>query len=142
MKQKNTLQIKQTNKRSGFTLIELLVVTTIIILLTTMGVVSYRRAGETARDGKRKADLETVKQALVLYRADNSGYLSEATYAEMVKQLADDNYLSIPTPFDPQGSVGAPGYTYAPTGGCSPLCNGFTLTATLEDETSWAIYNP
>jgi prepilin-type N-terminal cleavage/methylation domain-containing protein len=37
---------------AGFTMIELLVVTTIIILLTAIGLVGYRQVGQSARDGK------------------------------------------------------------------------------------------
>ncbi|MCL4208570.1 hypothetical protein KJZ63_02975, partial [Patescibacteria group bacterium] len=54
----------------GFTMIELLVVTTIIIILTSIGLVSYTSANRSARNGKRKADMEMVRQALVLYRTD------------------------------------------------------------------------
>jgi type II secretory pathway pseudopilin PulG len=66
---------KVTKKRKvGFTMIELLVVATIIIVLSAVGLVSYRKAGESSRNAKRKADLEIVRQSLVLFRADNGYY--------------------------------------------------------------------
>lgn len=60
--------------QAGFTMIELLVVATIIIVLSTIGLVSYRNAGINARDAKRQADLQMVRQALVLYRTENGSY--------------------------------------------------------------------
>ncbi|NCS87105.1 MAG: prepilin-type N-terminal cleavage/methylation domain-containing protein, partial [Candidatus Pacebacteria bacterium] len=64
------------NKKKGFTLIELLVVATIITILSAIGLVSFVNAGKGARDAKRKADLETVRQALVLRRSDLGNYPS------------------------------------------------------------------
>lgn len=53
--------------KSGFTLIELLVVITIIGILAALATVSYTNAQQKGRDGKRKADLKAVQQALELY---------------------------------------------------------------------------
>jgi prepilin-type N-terminal cleavage/methylation domain-containing protein len=47
--------------KGGFTMIELLVVTTIIIVLSTIGLISFRQTGMNARNGKRKADLENIR---------------------------------------------------------------------------------
>ncbi len=69
-----SLKDKILAKRRGFTLIELLVVITIITILTGISIVAYSRIQKNARDGKRKADLASVQNALELYYADNSGY--------------------------------------------------------------------
>lgn len=61
-------------KKNGFTLIELLVVATIIVVLSAIGLVSFTNAGKSARNSKRKSDLETVRQALVLYKSDTGAY--------------------------------------------------------------------
>lgn len=61
-------------KFKGFTLIELLVVITIISILLAMGTYSYTNAQRKGRDGKRKADMKTVQQALELYYQDNGAY--------------------------------------------------------------------
>ena len=66
--------IHNTSSRRGFTLIELLVAATIIAVLTSIGVVSYQAANKQARDAKRKADLEQVRAALEMYKADNNWY--------------------------------------------------------------------
>lgn len=57
-------------KKKGFTLIELLVVVVIIGVLASIGAVSYSTANKKSRDGKRKADIEQIRAALEMYRAD------------------------------------------------------------------------
>ena len=66
-------------KNQGFTLIEVLVAATIIAVLTSIGVVSYQAANKRARDAKRKTDLEQVRAALEMYKADNNWYPNTGT---------------------------------------------------------------
>mgnify|MGYP002363304913 CR=1 FL=1 len=54
------------NKRPAFTLIELLVVITIMIVLMSIGIASFSSDGKSARDAKRRSDLETIRQAMVM----------------------------------------------------------------------------
>jgi len=63
-------------KKNGYTLIELLVTITIVLVLGTLGFVSYGYASANVRDAKRKSDLEGLRSALEMYRSDN-GYYSE-----------------------------------------------------------------
>lgn len=65
--------------RRGFTLIEVLVAATIIALLTAIGVVSYASANRSSRDAKRKSDLEQIRAALEMYRADCGVYPATAS---------------------------------------------------------------
>lgn len=58
----------------GFTLLEVLVSATIIAVLTSIGVVSYSSVNKRSRDVKRKADLEQIRSALEMYRADHGAY--------------------------------------------------------------------
>lgn len=60
--------------RSGFTLIELLVATSLLILLSTVVIASFRQANITSRDAKRKADLQLIRGALESYRLENGFY--------------------------------------------------------------------
>ena len=60
-------------KRNGFTLMELMIAIAIIAVLSTVGLVIYSKATSKGRDGKRIADLEEVKLALVQYRTVNNG---------------------------------------------------------------------
>ena len=58
----------------GFTLIEVLVAMTIVAVLMGLALVSYQGARKSARDGRRKADLEQVRSALEMCRADTGSY--------------------------------------------------------------------
>lgn len=115
-------------------MIELLVVATIIILLTAIGLVSYRQVGQNARNGKRKADLETVRQALVLYRSENGSYPNTTTWTTMISQIS--SYVSAVEIEDPKNE--AP-YVYSYTSDGST----FTLTGYLEpDAEAYPLSNP
>ncbi len=98
--------MKHTKKNLGFSLIELLVVATIIIVLTTICLMSFRSAGHNSRDAKRRADMETVRQGLVLYRADLGNYPtgngSQAAYETMAQSLVASDYMTDPYPRDPK----------------------------------------
>jgi len=61
-------------KKRGFTLIELLVVISLIGILMGILLVSYQWTRKSARDGRRKADLEQIRSALEIYRADCGKY--------------------------------------------------------------------
>lgn len=80
-------------KQHGFTLIELLVAATIIIVLATLGLVSYRVAARNSRNAKRKSDLETVRQAMMMYRSEEGAYLAADNFEHLVDQLIEDGYL-------------------------------------------------
>jgi len=130
---------KKNNK--GFTLIELLVASTIIAVLSAIGLVSFINAGKGARDAKRKADLETVRQALVLYRSDNGSYPTGGAggtvgYSSAISVLSTDKYISSPTPIDPKNNAT---YYYSYTSDTAT----FTLSATLEKDASvYELTNP
>lgn len=89
-----------TKKKSGFTLIELMVSISIIVLLSAVGMVSFRNATRSARNGRREADMEMVRSALVLYRTDNSQYPVGTDFDAMITDVSD--YLSADTVSDPK----------------------------------------
>ena len=82
--------------KRGFTLLELIVVITIIGILTTFGYLNYATSLEKSRDGKRKADLEQIRSALEMYRADETQYPLTGNLS-----ILDPDYISLPT--DPKG---------------------------------------
>lgn len=129
--------------RHGFSMIELLVVATIMILLTTIALVSYRVATQNSRNAKRKTDLQTVRQALVLYRSDNGCYPADSSFSAMLVTLGE--YLT-DTPYDPAGSSASPLYVYTPVdaGDCGDdMARGFVLEAFLEpDDEVYSLGNP
>lgn len=71
------LRIKKRN--GGFTLIELLIVVAIIGILTTVLMANFIGIRQRARDVQRKGDLEHVRHALELYRADQGVYPQPGT---------------------------------------------------------------
>jgi prepilin-type N-terminal cleavage/methylation domain-containing protein len=74
----NIIRIFKISK-SGFTLVELLVVIAIIVILISASLIGLSGSRETARDAKRKTDLEAIRSALELYKSDNNKYPSLAT---------------------------------------------------------------
>ena len=69
-------KLKGTNLQKAFTLIELLIVISIIGILVAAATVSWRNAQMKGRDGKRKADLKAVQQALETFLQTNGVYPS------------------------------------------------------------------
>lgn len=120
-------------KNRAFTLIEVLVVATIIGILVTITAVSFASSQKRSRDARRKADLETVRQALVLYRQDNGSYDVSGGFSGTITRLYDD-YLTTNSVEDPKTSN--PAYSLSCEDGDANDCNKVKLTATLEDETS------
>lgn len=120
---------------AGFTMIELLVVATIIVVLTTIGLTSFRQAGLNARNSKRRADLESVRQALVLYRTDAGTYPVGTSFSTMISDI--QGYFSSTQLTDPQ-NVTPYVYSYSSDG------YTFTLNAMLEPDpgTSYSLTNP
>lgn len=137
---------KTPASQRGFTMIELLVVATIIVVLTTIGLISYSQALQNGRNAKRKADLEVLRQALVLYKADN-GYYPNTDTAGLQSALGTTYVSSFPV--DPKATQSPTfAYTYTP-GTCSgsgPVkCQTFTLEAVLEvgsSTTDYSVTNP
>jgi len=103
--------------KKGFTLIELLVVITIIGLLATVGLSSYTQAQRRARDARRQSDINTLRNALEIYYADNNSYITTNDAWGSVESALD---VLRPTytkqiPSDP-GGQGQP-YRYRSVGG-------------------------
>lgn len=97
--------------KKAFTLIELLIVITIIGILMALAIASYARTRASARDAKRQSDLEQIKSAAEIYRADNGrypGFGSAGTdngwaFADTLSILSP-NYMN-PIPTDPNYSA-------------------------------------
>src|SRR5256885_1497974 len=64
------------NVARGFTLIELLLTISILAVLSTVGLVAYNSVSSNGRDQTRLRDLNSIKQALELYRNDSHFYPS------------------------------------------------------------------
>ena len=115
-----------------------MVTISIISILSAIGLANYAVSQKRARDARRQADLESVRSALEIYRADNlaTGYPSVGSYAALCPSQSDPicrsgdplfNYLS-QLPLDPKNT--AP-YTYTYTGGG----NTYTICANQLERT-------
>ena len=61
---------KSLSKQGGFTLIELLVVITIIAVLATIGLASFRGISSRANDARRRGDIQAIAKALEVHFGD------------------------------------------------------------------------
>lgn len=101
------------NKNKGFTLVEMLVVMTIVAILLAISLVSYAGSRKMARDSKRKADIESVRSALEVYRTDCHTYPATLSFdgtAQIRGSEAEclNNVYLEDTPADPL----SPTYSY------------------------------
>jgi prepilin-type N-terminal cleavage/methylation domain-containing protein len=127
--------------RQGFTLIEILVSATIIAVLSVVGVASYTSINKRSRDAKRQSDLQQVRSALEMYRADKGYYPGSS--ASFIKLTVLDNGNGsgplIPTympsvPMDPKSTPQSTiDYFYSPLGVNSPYYS-YCICAKLENQ--------
>ena len=120
---------QKKKNQPGFTLIELLVVATIIIILTTLGLVSYRTVMKKSKQAKCQADIEAVRQALVMRRSDGSSYPCATAWATLINTTLAD-YLPSGESFTEQ-SPAVYSYDAVNTAVMASNCGGETFTASL-----------
>jgi len=117
----------------GFTLIELLVVISIIAVLIAISVFGIQNARKSSRDARRKADLESIRSGLELYRADCGSYptndiLSDTSLVGSgVSSCTSSNVYIKEIPRDP---LPTQSYYYSATS------TSYSLCAILETETT------
>jgi general secretion pathway protein G len=109
----NKRNVKVFKSIAGFTLLELLITMAIIAMLAAISIFALSGARQQGRDGKRKSDLESIRSALELYKADCDKYPSNIPTAASATSLngntapcnvgATNVYLN-KTPADPSGS--------------------------------------
>jgi prepilin-type N-terminal cleavage/methylation domain-containing protein len=119
--------------KNAFTLVELLLVVGIIVVLVgaIITVVNPVALQQRSRDSRRKADLEAIRQALELYRADSPTKI----YPGGTSLLVHGGYLSV-LPVEPDDGLN---YSYSPGGGNAT----YTLCTVFEIDTGDpCVYNP
>lgn len=90
----------------GFTLIEVLVTATIIALLSTIGISGFQAVTRSGRDALRKADLESIRSALEIYKSEEGYYPDDNNSCSAESILVPDYINSYPP--DPK----SPTYQY------------------------------
>ena len=113
-------------KRRGFTLIELVVVIIIIAILAAVAVPKFYDRADDAREAATLQSLSTLRGAIELYRADNSGYPST---------LGTDLLSYLKSPF-PATSVGGT------ESDAIKVVTSNPITSTDADDKGGWIYNP
>ena len=83
-----------SNTTLGFTLVELLVVLAILALLLTLAVPRYFTSIERAKDATLKHDLNSLREGIDKYYADNG------QYPKTLEDLVDKKYIR-KFPIDP-----------------------------------------
>jgi len=71
---KSTNENHDSSESKGFTLIELLVVISIISVLVTVGLVSFRNSQLRGRDVQRKSDIKQIANSLEIFYTDYRKY--------------------------------------------------------------------
>lgn len=150
LKRKKIEFFKKNNQ--GFTLIELLVVIALIGILMAISLAALSQSKKSARDTKRKSDLEQIRSALEIYRTDCRTYPADLDFGGTLVGLpviCNETYLT-QVPNDPTSptfsyyymSTGANNYTLCAhletgddvaAGGCGSNCNG---------ECNYAVFSP
>jgi general secretion pathway protein G len=136
-KKKDFISIFKKNTGCGFTLIELLIVISIIGILTGISVFALTGSRESARDTKRKTDIEQIRSALEIYRSDCHQYPASLPTAgsplqanpAAVNCVGTANTYLQSSPADPTGGAK---YLYCPGAGNTT----YTLYSYLEDSTA------
>ncbi|KKT30371.1 MAG: Type II secretion system protein G [Microgenomates group bacterium GW2011_GWC1_44_10] len=121
-------------KKNGFTFVELLVVITIVGVIFAVGVVSFTTITSRSRDARRKADLESIRQALEMCRSLTGSYPANIT--SNVTCSVGGVVLLAKTPTDPKGCP-AVNYTYSWLSTTT-----YTLSAPCFEDGSYQVTNP
>ncbi|RKY21885.1 MAG: general secretion pathway protein GspG [Planctomycetota bacterium] len=87
--------------RRGFTLVELLIVVVILAILSAVVLPSFKDSSVRAKESSLVATLNTVRQAVSLYRVQHDeNYPGQTSWSEFVTQLSTKTW--------PDGTAGGP----------------------------------
>lgn len=101
--------------RSGFTLIELMIVVSLVGILATLAIPSFRTATLKAREATLKRDLYIFRDSIDQFRADQGRYpssLDELVEMDYLRAIpvdpftqTSDTWVDIPSPEGSEGGV-------------------------------------
>lgn len=128
-------------KNIGFTFIELLVVITIIGVVFAAGIVSYTTISRNSRNARRRADVESIRQALEMCRSIDAKYPANIYDSVMCPVSVPAIVTLKTTPLDPKPCA-APHddgkYTYVYTAASGT----YILTADCMEGETLEVTNP
>lgn len=124
--------MKKNIFNEGFTLVELLVVISIIGVLLALSLSAFSSTKKSARDGKRKADLEQIRSALEIYRTDCKTYPAAVSFGNPLTGAETPCLTNIYMAEVPKDSL-TPTYDYRYNGISQ---NSYALCAYLETVTA------
>lgn len=116
--------------KRGFTLVELLVVVSIIAILSVIGIVIFTNVQKSAREAKRKADIDAIFKAYEANYDPLKGEYRVLTGADFSSAKIPDNNGSA------YNCVAGPGWTGAACAN-SNIKTGFKICTTLEDNSEY-----
>ena len=128
----------------GFTLMELMVVVSLILILLGVGMTNYITQIKRSRDARRKSDLEQIRSALEMYRADHTSYpvhtgsnvwcSNTSCGGSATFETEMDIYIDLPEdPLSSPLNFGA-GYIYGSNGDGSQYSLGANLEINTDDD--------
>lgn len=126
------------SNEAGFSLIELLVTTTILAVLLTIIAVSFQQLNKTARDTKRRSDLQEIRGILENVRTETGEYPASSNEVGGYEYSGDGTFMeNVPPQYisrsyaDPLAGTDATAYFYRYKLQNLPGCT-YELTAVLE----------
>lgn len=128
--------------KNGFTLIEMIIVITIIAVLATGSLATFRTVALNSRDQQRIRDLQSIKQALELYRNDLHFYPADTAFnPNSASQLSYNSKIYLVLPSDPSGQSSGQKYGYrALPPSCDntvSYCTSYVLCSAKEGNVSY-----
>lgn len=148
---------KPTHKSSpphGFSLVELLIVISIIVILAVISAAVYSNIQKTARETKRKSDIQALAKAVTLYSFTNGSFPNTGTYLcsnnvtdwNALKTLLDpyiQNFPKDPLNGSANGCVGGPCiYCYTANMWCQVGFSGPSCSAGIANFWAYQETNP
>ena len=114
--------------QKSFTLIEILVTITILGFIAAVIAQNYVQLSKSARDVKIKASIESLRDALEIYRHDN---VNNSYPPALQSLVAEDIIKTIPSTI-----------VYTPLSCSATVCTTYTLVAILETSTTPYVIGP